>query len=195
MKTKRNLAMVDLTDHVDMLGNAMPKPSYYHMKKAKDTVGEPKPVVEIHMPEIHVNDETAGPITMRVASTKEPNLGVQVELTPCNLHYIRLAMNADHHNQPTIGTRRKSEVFAPHGTRWVKRRTSSKSSNSMWGFLSVRSTDKRSKFCRCINADSTDDVDQARSKAVLWVNGCDDHDGDDCEDDGNTDVGSDGSCS
>ena len=169
IRRKRNLAMVNLDGSVDIDGKQMPGPTRHFFAKAKHALVDQKSTVEVSLPQVEYNREVAHATTMRILTTSDLNSSAMVELTAGNLHYVKLAMHA---HQTANGTRKKSEVCAPSGSRWVKR-------GKQYGFLAKRpGTGPRSGRLSHKFFPTRGDVDAARAKTQAWLDGLDESDDD-----------------
>jgi hypothetical protein len=178
LRKRRNMAMLGHTDNIDIMGNELPAPSRHTLNKMKQGMATAPPYVDLEFPEVTVGDEHAPATTLRVATTKDFNSGVQLELSTGMLHYVRVAMLATMTGE-SAPKRSKPTVYAPPGTRWVKLSGKTK---PRFCFRATRPhaehEGQKSKFIVCTNPDDDDAIERARQQALRWIAGHDDVDGD-----------------
>jgi hypothetical protein len=161
LKKQRNTAMVTFHEEVNAFGvvNLPPPWRARQMNFASRDKEKPK-ILELDLPEVVGEEETAAAITMKV---KAPSSGIKadgvcVEVTVQNLHYIRIAMKA------SIGLKSGVRHCPTHpsssGCQWVKRR------KGATGYLATRyGADGKlvSKFFPSRNDDARTDADKWRA--------------------------------
>ena len=163
LRKKRNMAMIGHTDTKDIMGNELPAPSRHTVNKMKQGMTNAL-FVDIEFPEVHVDDQHAPATTLRVATTKDFNM----------LHYVRVAMLATMVDE-SVTKRTKPTVYAPAGTRWIKR-TSHKNATK-YGFLACRQQPgnrQKTEFIVCDDVNDIDTIERARRQTLRWFDGHDD---------------------
>ena len=137
LKKKRNQAMVFSVEEPTVFGSDKRTCSAWRRRqlnaKLRDNSEDIPDVVEVDLPQVEFEGEVAAATKMKLRTPNTPNMasGVKVELTPSNVHYIRIAMLASIGNKD--GSRKRPSEDSSTNCKWTKR-------GNMHGYLAVHTT-------------------------------------------------------
>ena len=160
LKKHRNIAMLTCKQEINAFGVvAAPTPYRSRQMRASNREGEQPEVLELDLPEVVCEGETAAAITMKVKAPSSDIKadGICVELTVQNLNYIRVAMKASIGMK--TGARHTPTRPSSSGCQWVKRRKGNTA-----GYLATRKGADGKLVSKFFNSKD----DDAKTSAEKW---------------------------
>jgi hypothetical protein len=163
LKAKRNHAYLTSTEELGAFGTERQLQDKERRKLNGKLKASSPPTVEVHLPTIEYNGETAEALTMRIKSptTTTKADGIVVQLTAANMHYIRIGMLKSNGNK--LATRKRAAEESSAKCKWVTRKKKS-------GYIATRELDDGTVVSKLFFSNSADaDATVLKEMAEKWI--------------------------